>query len=94
MSEQIVSLENFSAPYDLKDLDPNIDAGRIKDVQGATLEGAVLTSCTPGTVVSYSYKTGLQIGSTDLLLSSSRWAPWIWLYPPATENQRPPTSTK
>ena len=69
MSEQIVSLENFSAPYDLKDLDPNIDAGRIKDVQGATLEGAVLTSCTPGTVVSYSYKTGLQIGSTDLLLS-------------------------
>ena len=69
MSEQIVSLENFTAPYDLKTLDSNIDADMIRDVQGATLEGTVLTNCTPGTVVSYSYKTGLQIGSTDLLLS-------------------------
>lgn len=68
MSEQIVSLENFIAPYDLASLDSNIDADMIRDMQGATLEGTVLTSCTPGTVVSYSYKTGLQIGSTDLLL--------------------------
>lgn len=68
MSEQIVSLENFTQPYDLASLDSNIDADMIRDMQGATLEGTVLTSCTPGTVVSYSYKTGLQIGSTDLLL--------------------------
>ena len=69
MSKQIVSIKNFVAPYDLKALDPNIDADMIRNMQGATLTDTILTNYTPGTVVSYSYKTGLQIDSTYLLLS-------------------------
>lgn len=63
---QIVSIPVAGDSVDLKDIDPNFDPDKAGDVEGATMTGSVLSGFAVGTMVSYSYLTGMKTNSGEL----------------------------